>query len=186
MKRLTPVVLLLVAACGSNDNNASGADAGGTPDVSMAADVGVTGDTTSAADSTQAAVTTVRIEDLTPAGQGLALDAVQNCNLVGMACVGLVVTASSDSQLDYAGVEDGPNSQDDTCSESTFVRMGGTGNWVELQRSDSAPFDSGSQLNVWTGDSACSLIEAGDKNFTVSIGGAAGEQCAGTCTVTVP
>lgn len=134
--------------------------------------------------------TSVRIDDDTPVGQGLPLDHVEVCNPLGMACVALVLESSSDDALDYAGATDGPNSQDDTCTDTTFTRLGGTGNSAVFATADGEPIATGSQLNVWTADSACALVEAGDKAFTVSVVDDAGEDgtsegCAGTCTVTV-
>lgn len=132
--------------------------------------------------------TAVRIDDDTPVGQGLPLDYVEVCNPVGMGCVALVLESSSDDALDYTGATDGPNSQDDTCSETTFTRLGGSGSSAVFGTADGEPIPTGSQINVWTADSACSLVEAGDKAFTVTVTDGAGdgpsEGCSGTCTVT--
>lgn len=134
--------------------------------------------------------TSVRVDDETPAGQGLALDAAEVCNPVGMACVAMEVVSSSDDALDYGGAQDGPNSQDDTCTAMTFTRMAGTGNHVVFALPDGAVIAKGSQINIWTATSACSLVEAGDKAFTVTVLDEAGEgpveTCLGTCTVSAP
>ena len=93
-------------------------------------------------------------------------------------------------ELDFSGVEDGPNSQDDTCSESTFTRMGGMGAHATFELPDGSAIAKGAQINVWTAASACSLIAAGEKPFRVTVGDAMGEgpveSCAGTCTITAP
>lgn len=194
MRYLALLSAIALASCSSTDNNETSNNT--EADMSMSqpdssrnsgsADGGGNTTTNGSTNSGSSTGNKIRVDDLTPTGQGLALDAVQNCNQVGMGCVGLIVVASSDDSLDYAGTEDGPNSQDDTCTDMTFTRLGGMGSWVELERPDGEPFDATSQINVWTGDSACSLIEAGDKNFSINIGGAENYQCQGTCTISVP
>lgn len=134
--------------------------------------------------------TAVRVDDDTPTGQGLPLDAVEVCDLLGANCVALELESSSDETLDYAGAHDGPNSQDDTCTDMTFTRLGGTGNFVVFALPDGAAIARGSRINVWTATSACPLVEVGDKAFFVTVVDAEGEEpveaCLGTCTVIAP
>ncbi len=134
--------------------------------------------------------TAIRVDDETPAGQGLPLDAVEVCNPVGASCVRLELLSSSDDALDYAGVHDGPNSQDASCTAATFTRLGGTGSFARFALPEGAPIAKGSQINVWTATSDCGLVEAGDKPFSVTVVDAAGEgpveSCLGTCTISAP
>lgn len=136
--------------------------------------------------------TYLRIEDETRPGEGLPLDAVEVCLIDGSGCVPMTAVAtSSDPDLDYSGVQDGPSAQDDTCTEASFTELG-AGNSVILGFDDpEQTIDETSKINVWIGASACSLIPPGDKPFTISVGDdpdAPGaflevEQCLGTCTV---
>ena len=134
--------------------------------------------------------TSVRVDDDTPAGLGLTLDAAEVCNLAGMACVPMVVQSSSDDTLDYTGAEDGPNSQDESCTEETFTRLGGPGNFVVFALPDDGEIIRGSKINIWTVPSACTFVFPGDQPFTVTVADEQGEgpveSCAGTCTVVAP
>lgn len=194
MFRNVTLLLIPLAAtigCGTSDNSNTG-----EPNSSVNSDAGTVADVpipTVDMRRERSTYSFVLIEDDTP--QGLALDAVEVCNQVGMDCRELdQVAASSDDSLSYEGATNGPNAGDADCTMASFTRLGGSGSWVILGSSDlQLAIESDEKVNVWTGDSQCPLVEAGDKPFRVSLGDDANDRssftelgsCLGTCTFDV-
>ena len=134
--------------------------------------------------------TTVTVTDQTRPGEGLTIDFVEVCNAAGMGCVGLVVHSSSNDALSYDGAADGANSQDDSCTEATFVRLANPGDRVTFATADGSRIAGGAKVNVWTVPSVCPLQAPGAQPFDVAFadedGSVDAESCDGTCTVVAP
>lgn len=134
--------------------------------------------------------TGVVIEDLTEPGEGLPLDAVELCNVLGEDCIALDdVVDSSGATTDYAGAINGVNADGEGCAADGFTLMT-SGDSVTLGAAEAA-FASTSKINVYIASDACDLIPVAAKPFRVALIDDGGtlvelETCEGTCTVQVP
>ena len=193
MSRPLVLSLLLTLIGAGCSGPGDGSDAGTTSDAASDAGPGIDFFANPDTSSQTETWSYLRIADDTRPGEGLPLDFVEVCLLDGSNCVPMTtVEASADSELDFAGLQDGPTAQDDQCTEASFTELE-SGNWVILGFEDpDEAIEPTSKINVWIGASECPLIPPGDKPFTISIGkdpNARAEfseidQCLGTCTVT--